>query len=137
MRDLKHKISKQIVNSCQPGDVIIMEDLKYIRECVKVAKKQRHIQHSWAFGQLGQFIEYKAAQHGVKVIYVDPRYTSQRCSRCGYTAKSNRSCHMFKCQSCGYIVNADINAACNIRQVCLNTLTDGLSSTDPKASVSE
>jgi len=125
MADLNHRIAKVIVNSCKPGDVIVMEDLRYIRERTRVTKEQRYIQHSWAFGQLGQFIEYKAAERGIAVVYVDPRHTSQRCPRCGFVAKGNRKGHVFHCTSCGYTANADLNAAANIRQVYLQTLTDG------------
>lgn len=134
MRDLNHRISKAIVQSCQPGDIIVMEDLKHIRDRIKVAKKQRQIQHSWAFGQLGNFIEYKAIERGIAVVYVDPRHTSQRCLVCGHISRSNRHKHLFKCASCGYTANADINACRNIRQVYLDTLPDGPLSTDPEAS---
>ncbi len=133
MRDLNHRISKAIIQSCNPGDIIAMEDLKYIRDRIKVAKKQRQVQHSWAFGQLGKFIEYKAAERGIAVVYVEPRYTSQRCPKCGYISKKNRHRHLFKCSSCGYVTNADLNAAVNIRQVYLETLADGLLSTSPGA----
>jgi IS605 OrfB family transposase len=131
MKDLNHKISKAIVQSCQPGDTLVMEDLKYIRDRIRVARKQRQIQHSWAFYQLGSFIEYKATERGVKVVYVDPKYTSQRCPKCGIASKNSRHKHIFKCSSCGYTANADLNAAFNIRQVYLNTLADGLLSTSP------
>jgi IS605 OrfB family transposase len=134
MRDLNHRISRAIVDSCKPGGVIVMEDLRHIRDRIRVAKKQRQIQHSWAFGQLGSFIEYKAAERGITVVYVDPRHTSQRCPRCGYVSRNNRRKHLFKCAFCGYVANADLNATVNIRQVYLETLADGLSSTSPEAS---
>jgi len=134
MRDLNHRISKAIVQSCQPGDIIVMEDLKHIRDRIKVAKKQRQIQHSWAFGQLGNFIEYKAIERGIAVVYVDPRHTSQRCLVCGHISRNNRHKHLFKCASCGYTANADINACRNIRQVYLDTLPDGPLSTGLEAS---
>ncbi|MFL5662200.1 MAG: zinc ribbon domain-containing protein, partial [Ktedonobacteraceae bacterium] len=52
---------------------------------------------------------------GVHVAFVDARYTSQACSRCGYIAKRNRVCQSeFSCQSCGYQCNADLNAAYNL-----------------------
>jgi IS605 OrfB family transposase len=136
MCELNHRISKTIVQSCQPGDVIVMEDLKYIRDRVRVARKQRHIQHSWAFGQLGDFIEYKAAERGIAVVYVDPRYTSQKCPQCGHISKNNRHQHLFRCKSCGYTDNADLNAAVNIRQVYLETLADGLPSYSPEVATS-
>lgn len=134
MRDLNHRISKAIVQSCQLGDIIVMEDLKYIRDRIRVARKQRQIQHSWAFGQLGNFVEYKAAEYGIAVVYIDPRHTSQRCPVCGYISRNNRHKHLFKCSSCGYIANADLNAAVNIKQVYLDTLLNGPPSTGPEAS---
>lgn len=136
MADLNHRIAKAIVNSCKPGDVIVMEDIRYIRDRIRTAKEQRYVQHSWAFGQLGKFIEYKAAERGIAVVYVDPRYTSQRCPVCGHTSQANRTKHLFKCVSCGYTANADLNAAVNIRQVYLETLADGSLSVGPEAASS-
>jgi len=43
-----------------------------------------------------------------------PYYTSQRCHVCSHTERSNRSGELFKCKSCDYTCNADINAAKNI-----------------------
>ena len=122
MADLNHRIARAIIDSCNPGDVIVMEDLRYIRERIRANKEQRLFQHSWAFGQLGRFIEYKAAEHGIAVVYVDPRHTSQRCMECGHISKNNRHKHLFRCESCGYTANADLNAAINIRQIFLETL---------------
>lgn len=136
MRDLNHRIAKKIVQSCAPGDIIVMEDLKYIRSRIRVARKQSQIQHSWAFGQLGTFIEHKAAECGIAVVYVDPRHTSQRCPVCGHVSRRNRHGHLFKCTSCGHKANADLNAAVNIRQVYLETLVDGPPSVGPEAASS-
>lgn len=50
--------------------------------------------------------------HGIRVDKVNPAYTSQECSKCGYVDKRNRSSQSrFKCQYCGHSVNADVNAA--------------------------
>jgi putative transposase len=43
MTDQNHKIAKKIVHSCQPGDCLVMEDLRFIRERIRVARKQRTI----------------------------------------------------------------------------------------------
>ena len=79
-------------------------------------------------------IEYKAIERGIAVVYVDPRHTSQRCLVCGHISRNNRHKHLFKCASCGYTANADINACRNIRQVYLDTLPDGPLSTGLEAS---
>ena len=62
------------------------------------------------WGRLRWMLEYKA--HRVEAV--DPAYTSQRCHRCGHVAEENRKEERFKCVSCGYAGNADINAAFNI-----------------------
>jgi len=45
---------------------------------------------------------------------VSPYFTSQKCSKCGYTDRGNRFGEIFKCQKCCHAGNADINAALNI-----------------------
>jgi transposase len=58
---------------------------------------------------------------GVPVVYVNPRYTSQTCSRCGHGDKRNRPTRDdFKCVQCGYVAPADHNAAENIRRAAVN-----------------
>jgi putative transposase len=48
-------------------------------------------------------------------VSVAPQYTSQRCSTCGDTDRSNRKSQLsFVCKVCGYCDHADINAAKNI-----------------------
>ena len=62
-----------------------------------------------------EMLSYKTEQRGGKVLKVDPKFTSQICSNCGYKSKENReSQSMFKCKKCGNTQNADHNAAKNI-----------------------
>lgn len=56
-----------------------------------------------------------ADNHGITVTRVNPAYTSQECSRCGYVSKTNRPTRQdFRCTCCGHRQNADINASHNI-----------------------
>ena len=111
-----HVIAKRIVTEAErTGRGIALEDLTGIRARVRLRKPQRVTLHSWAFAQLGQFIAYKAVLAGVPVAYVDPAYTSQMCSACGYVSKKNRPDRAtFCCTSCGFAEHADVNAARNI-----------------------
>ena len=53
--------------------------------------------------------------HGITVVEVNPAYTSQECSKCGFVSKKNRRTQgTFKCTCCGHKINADINASRNI-----------------------
>lgn len=121
-QDVNHWISKQLVQRAKgTGCGIALEDLKGIRERVTVRKSQRRQHHSWAFYQLRRFIEYKAKLAGVPVVYVNPKYTSQTCSKCGHRDKKNRPTRDdFKCVQCGYVAPADHNAAENIRMAAVN-----------------
>jgi putative transposase len=123
--DVNHCLSKALVQTAQgTSRGIALEDLKHIRERINakrtVNKRQRRVLHSWGFGQLRAFIAYKAALAGVRVSYVNPAYTSQRCSHCGHCEKANRTSQAkFLCVSCGYACHADLNAAENIRRAAV------------------
>jgi len=114
-RDVNHRISKQLASSLPEGSIIAMENLTDIRERVQARRKQRRELHNWPFAQFQEFVTYKAEGRGIKVQFVDARYSSQACSRCGHIARSNRlSQSWFKCHQCGYQSNADRNAALNL-----------------------
>jgi IS605 OrfB family transposase len=115
-RDVNHCISKQIVLTAKGTNrAIALEDLKGIRNGGTVNKAVRKLIYKWAFYELAQFIQYKAKLYGVPVFFVNPRYTSQTCSNCGYVSKNNRkSQSLFICEKCGFSENADINASFNI-----------------------
>ena len=114
-RDANHCITKKIVESLPENSIIVLEDLKYIRKRVKLHKHQRRKVHAWSFYQFEQFLTYKADAKSIKVDHVDARYTSQKCSRCGYISRSNRTSQaVFKCTQCGLSLNADLNASRNI-----------------------
>lgn len=60
-------------------------------------------------------LESYLSERGV-VHKINPAYTSQTCSKCGHVSPRSRvSQAVFRCQQCEYLINADINAALNIR----------------------
>ena len=114
---INHTISKSIVNSAkEQGKGISIEDLTNIRFTSKRRnKKFRTKLGRWSFGQLRSFLTYKAALNGVKLVIVEPAYTSKTCSCCKYIGK--RTNKVFKCtnQNCEVdVMDADFNAAQNI-----------------------
>lgn len=111
-RTTNHKYSKYIVDLADKHNcgVIQMEDLSGIKN------------NDWTYYEFQNYVEYKAKERGIEVRKVNPLYTSQRCSCCGYIAKNNRPNskdkripqNKFECVICGYKTHADFNAAKNI-----------------------
>ncbi|MDH6194039.1 putative transposase [Mycobacterium frederiksbergense] len=69
--------------------------------------------------QILTLLTYKADQAGARVIRVRPHGTSQTCHRCGSNAAGQRENQaVFRCANpaCGWVGNADTNAAIVIKQ---------------------
>lgn len=115
-KDLNHKISKKIVElAYEKGYGIKLENLKGIKENKQkdsFNKTTNSQLSNWSYFMLQQFIEYKANLYGVAVFYVDPAYTSQKCSRCGLIGKREKK--TFACDNCRHRDHADANASFNI-----------------------
>jgi putative transposase len=79
-----------------------------------------------SFFSLQRLVEKRALERGIPVIYVNPAYTSKRCSRCGQFGRRTRK--HFECPHCGFVAHADVNAAFNIATTSLrNAVPDSLS----------
>lgn len=121
---INHKYSRHIIdfaikNNC---DTIVMEDLTGITQ----GKKPMFLKN-WTYYDLQQKIKYKAEEKGLFVELIDPQYTSQRCSKCGFIDKENRpEQEVFKCLNCDNELNADYNAALNISTPDIENLIQGM-----------
>lgn len=113
MRDIDHKISREIVNTAIAHNVVLikLECLDGIRSSTRRSRKNNKSLHGWSFYRLAQFIEYKARLAGTAVEYVNPAYTSQTCPHCGRRHKADD--RHFVC-TCGYHIHRDILGAMNI-----------------------
>jgi len=117
VKQINHETSKAIVAAAIKAGVakIAMEDLRHIRQRVKAGKRMRARLHRWAWRQLQSFFAYKARAAGIAVEYVNPAYTSQRCSCCG--ALGRRVKHRFVCENCGLRAHSDLNASRNLARI--------------------
>src|SRR3990167_1494266 len=112
-RDVNHRVTKQLV-SLEGVKTYVLEDLKGVRNKNRGKKQNKRI-GSWPFHQFGFFLAYKAQMLGKEVVYVDPRYTSKKCSCCKEIQKGSRNKSKYHCRKCNFQLHADWNAAINIR----------------------
>lgn len=105
-----HAISKRIVDFAKKHKC----EYIHLEKLTKDGFNDR-ILRNWSYYELQNMIEYKADRIGIKVKYINPSYTSQKCSKCGHIDKENRQTQeKFVCTQCGFELNADHNAAINI-----------------------
>jgi len=76
-------------------------------------KTSRYLSH-WTYADISDKLGRLSHESGVPIHEMDPAFTSQRCSICGWTRKSNRHRKRFRCTACGYASDADLNASVNI-----------------------
>lgn len=94
--------------------------LKYQCKYIKMEKLTSHgfedtLLKEWTYYDLQTKIKNKAKENGITILFINPQYTSQKCSVCGYINPDNRKTRDdFKCIKCGNKMDADINAARNI-----------------------
>lgn len=128
MRDIDHKVSKQIVDYAKKTkSKIILEDLNFEEKKKKGSKFIKRLLSSWSYSRLQKFIFYKAQAVGLAVEKVPPHYTSQICSSCGKLGVRDAKhfvCKSSNCKKKNIKRNSDQNAAFNIAKRG-NDLSDG------------
>jgi len=75
-----------------------------------------------AWSQFIRMTVSKAAEAGRRVILVDPRNTTKRCSSCGELVPKALRVRVHTCPHCGLVLDRDENAALNILQRGLQAL---------------
>lgn len=132
-KDMIEKASTEVARSCR---VAVMENLSVqamtasasgtVEEpgrnvAAKAGLNRAILDKGW-----GMFLlrtEQKLAAKGGFVLRVPAAYTSQRCSCCGEVSDKSRVTQArFACVNCGHVMNADHNAARNIRRLGIERL---------------
>lgn len=124
-KDYLHKISTHISKN---HAMIVVEDLKVANMSksasgtleqkgtnvkAKSGLNKAILDQGWSM--MVEMLKYKQRWRCGLLIKVNPHYTSQTCNHCGHIAKENRHTQSkFECVECGYVTNADFNAARNI-----------------------
>lgn len=112
--DFLHKLANRLVDTY---DLISVEDLD-VKQISKVKKgfssdfRRTIADNGWS--TFINMLKYKAVIAGKHVVLIDPKYTSQTCSKCGSVKKMELSERSYHCQACGLLLDRDLNASHNI-----------------------
>jgi len=115
--DFLHKLSRHYINS---HDFIAVEDLG-VKELIEMAHNGKNRADA-AWATFLHMLTYKAERAGRWVVKVEPRGTTDRCSRCGEIVEKPLWVRVHKCPNCGLELDRDLNAARNILQDGLNKI---------------
>ena len=103
------------------------ENGKFLKNGQSAKRALNRLIRDCSWGNLVQKIESVAEKFGSIVIKVNPKFTSQKCSNCGHIDQENRNKERFLCLNCGFLADADNQAAINIGRKGLEIL--GISQT--------
>ena len=118
-RQRKDFACKQASALVRSSDLIAFEDLK-VSSLVKNRHLAKSISDAGWYGFLC-WVRYYGALHGIPVVAVSPRFTTQDCSGCGFRVKKTLSMRTHVCPGCGLVLDRDHNAALNILDLTLRT----------------
>ncbi len=123
------KLAQRVIRS---NDLVAIENLT-VRNMVRNHCLAKSINDA-AWYKFREWLEYFGTIYGVKVIAIDPKYTSQNCSNCGKKVTKTLSTRTHNCLHCGYIADRDENAAINILSAALEQLKTTLGHRESNAS---
>ena len=110
---------KQASALVQSHDMVAFEDLQIAR-----LLKNHHLAKSISDASWGLFlrwVRYYGGLHGIPIIAVPARFTTQDCSGCGERVKKSLSIRTHVCRHCGLVLDRDHNAALNILDLAIRT----------------
>ncbi len=107
-----NRILNKIIKLYAPKE-IILEKLNF--QSPKLSKRLNRILQNFGKSFIKQKLESLKEEFGIKITEINPAYSSQTCSKCGYVDKNNRKNQAtFICGFCNSKQNSDVNSAKNI-----------------------
>jgi len=111
-----NRVINKIIKLYKPKEIVI-EKLDF--QSPKLSKRLNRVLSKFGKLIITKKLNALYEEYGIKIIEINPAYTSQTCSNCGYVSKTNRKTQAtFICGFCNKKQNSDINAAKNILLRC-------------------
>ncbi len=124
---LQHRLSEYVKNEVRRvinrvielyrPQRLVLEDLRGFLQRVinNFPKSVKRVLIRFGLGEIRRKLKEISEEYGIEVVYVNPAYSSQACSNCGYVDKGNRKTRSeFECKLCNKKLHADVNASRNL-----------------------
>jgi len=98
---------------------LCVENLKSVRQGTRgkfPRSLNRRLSH-WLYSYMADWIARRCEELGVRLERKNPAYTSITCSVCHTCDRRSRVGDQFRCRHCGFSIDADRNAALNLKQL--------------------
>lgn len=117
--DWIHCLSKQLADEY---DIVCVEDinLQNMQQCLNFGKSISDL----GFGMFRTILNYKLQERGKKLIKIDRWFPSSKTCHCCGTVNEDLTLQdrEWTCSSCGELINRDLNAALNIRDIGISNI---------------
>jgi putative transposase len=105
-----NRILNQYFDKHQDIKTVVIEKLRF--SSPELSKRLNRIIQNFGYSLFKSKLEELSLFYGYEIVELNPAYTSQECSNCGYVAKNNRKSQSeFRCECCGHEKNADVQSS--------------------------
>ncbi len=124
---LQHRLSEYVKNEVRrvinrvielyKPQRLVLENLRgFLKRVINnFPKSVKRVLIRFGLGEIRRKLKEISEEYGIEVVYVNPAYSSQACSNCGYVDKENRKTRSeFECKLCNRKLHADVNASRNL-----------------------
>jgi IS605 OrfB family transposase len=100
-----------------PKDCAVALEKLNVQDMRFKSRQMNRLLKAHQLGFIRDRLKFKLDERGIRYRSVQPAYSSQQCSHCGFTFALNRRTQAtFDCLWCGFQCHADVNAARNIAE---------------------
>jgi hypothetical protein len=116
----------QMVRAVSSGYAVALEKLN-VQDMRFKSRGTNRLLKAHQLGFIRDRVKFKLDEQGIRYRSVQPAYSSQQCSQCGFTFGLNRRTQAnFRCLWCDYQNHADVNAALIIAERFSDTALNAL-----------
>jgi putative transposase len=121
-RDALHKLTTTLATG---HGTVVVEQLN-VAGMLRNRRLARAVADS-SLGEMRRLLGYKTVWYGSRLVVADPFYPSSKtCSACGWAkAKLTLAERTFHCETCGLVLDRDLNAARNLAQLVQHVARSG------------